>query len=63
MLKAKKMVFRFLKEASLKNFWAAKGRDWRRFPAGAAGAPGFIITTAACRKYFESGNRIWRVGT
>ena len=61
MLKTEKMVYAFSEgSGELKSLLGGKGAGLAEITRlGLPVPPGFIITTAACRKYFESGNRIW----
>lgn len=61
MLKAEKMVYMFSEgNAALKTLLGGKGAGLAEISRlGLPVPPGFIITTEACRRYFNSGNRIW----
>ncbi|NMA92526.1 MAG: pyruvate, phosphate dikinase [Firmicutes bacterium] len=61
MLKTEKIVYAFSEgSGELKSLLGGKGAGLAEITRlGLPVPPGFIITTAACRKYFESGNRIW----
>ncbi len=61
MLKIEKMVYMFSEgSASQKNLLGGKGAGLAEISRlGLPVPPGFIITTEACRRYLNSGNRIW----
>ncbi|HHX87237.1 MAG TPA: pyruvate, phosphate dikinase, partial [Firmicutes bacterium] len=61
MLETDKMVYLFSEgSAGLKNLLGGKGANLSEISRlGLPVPPGFVITTEACRKYFNSGNKIW----